>query len=223
MKIKNEKQLIEFLAAVAKKGVREAINDPARDYYLEKMKEEESVYGKLGEVEEPAAAAEVEEPAAAAEVEEPEEGEAEEEEVDVKGEIDKKIDKTLNQIDLEDGVNYDEFLIVANLFRSTKSLKEDENVQAYFERLKEDEKKVLFQFFLTIYELASERSEPKEEEEDLHKKFIIKAKKKQKVGGDSEQSPDKQKPSDVSSEDNTPPIEVSESYIREKLRSLMAE
>ena len=119
MKIKSEKQLIEFLTNVAKKGVKEALNDPARSSYLEKMKEEESVYGKLGEVEEPEGE-DVEEPAAAA-VEEPAAAaDAEEEEVDVKGEIDKKIDKTLSQINLEDGVNYEEFLVVTNLFRSTK-------------------------------------------------------------------------------------------------------
>ena len=218
-KINSEIELLQLLKVVSEEAVkksRKTLNeavDSAQERYMTNLRASESSYGvNLSEQEE-----EAEEPQDDTEADAPEEEPVTEEEPE---EVDPE---TL-------GVSFDSVVKDINTLRSGRSTKDKEikeELLGYYDRLDEDERKILHLFLSEISKILQGAIEAAEAQDPSDPPFNAEI-----SFGDDEESEEpaaepesKTRPKDSSQEDTSPPIVVNErqnlSEIRKRVKRLM--
>tara|TARA_A100001201_G_C4091387_1_gene202191 strand:+ start:848 stop:1528 length:681 start_codon:yes stop_codon:yes gene_type:complete len=221
-KINSEKELLQLLKVVSEEAVKKSkktLNesaDTAQERYMTNLRASENTYGVgLTEQEEEVAEETPEEEAPAEDTEETE-TETEEETIDP---------ETL-------GVSFDSVIKDINTLRAGRSTKDKEikeELLGYYDRLDEDERKVLHLFLSEISKIlqgaitAADAQDPSEEPFNADISFGDSGEESADTDAESEQSGTEDKAS--GGEDTSPPIKVNEQQdlreIRKRVQRLM--
>lgn len=225
-RINSESELLQLLKVVSeeavkksKKTLNEAV-DSAQERYMSTLKASEQTYGvSLSEQEE--------EPAAEEEPPEEEAGTPPDGEADTSTKEEEGIDpETL-------GVSFDSVIKDINTLRSGRSTKDKEikeELLGYYDRLDEDERKILHLFLSEISKIlqgAIDAAEAQDPSEPPFNAEITFGGESEEAKADDEAAPeaDEKAEDDVTGEDNSPPIKVNEHQnlqeIRRKVKRLM--
>jgi len=238
---RSEKELLKILkmiseesVSLSRKSLYETI-DPYEEEYKSKYKMDQKLYGSLSEQED-------EEDEEVEEEEEEEEEEVEEEEVE-----EEEVEEEEEEEEHEDaseafGVSFDSVITAINALRAGRSLKDasiKQQASAYYDKLDDNERKILLLFLKELSKILSgslkgaEAAEPSddpyefsissgdddidvgedEEEEDID------------LGDEEEDLEVEEEEEDEEEEEISPPIQVSESkttsLMRKKIRKMM--
>ena len=228
-RINSESELLQLLKVVSEEAVkksRKTLNeavDVAQERYMSSLRASENNYGVgLTEQEEEPA-----EPPSA------EEEPAEEPVAEETPETDEPAEEEPEEIDPETlGVSFDSVIKDINTLRAGRSTKDKEikeELLGYYDRLDEDERKVLHLFLSEISKIlqgALEAADAKDPS-DPPFNFDISSGEDSEEGDTTaeEEGADEDSPEDTSGEDTSPPIKVNErqelNEIRRKVRRLM--
>lgn len=232
IKVKNEKHLLEILNLFSKNGLKENHSDLAQKNYKKNLKNEEELFGKIVK-----------------EDEEDDDMQEENEELDDEDSTDADSNnKDKNNYDdqkvkeeehIQFGKSLEDILSALNLVRAGKSTKNKEikgEIQNYYDRLDENERKILHIFLKELSSIllgaisgdkAIDPSEPPFSFDVISTKSKEKDSQKDSM---PQQKIDKKQTTDTSSnnnniEDTSPPIKVNESQdineIKRRIKKLM--
>lgn len=224
-RINSESELLKLLKVVSEEAVKKSkktlneVADTAQERYINNLRASESTYGVGLTEQEEADAAEKEDSAEPTEEETPETEPAEE----------------LEEIDPETlGVSFDSVVKDINTLRSGRSTKDKEikeELLGYYDRLDEDERKILHLFLSEISKILQGAIEAAEAQDPSDPPFNAEITfGEDEEGGDAtpsgEQSPAQTEPTgQTGGEDTRPPIKVNESQdlkeIRKRVKRLM--
>ena len=211
---KNEKQLLDILKIVSEEAVKHAkkkvlreSQDPALEMYKKALEYDMNKYGtNLSEQEEAEEETEGEETAKVSEPEEVQKPEHEE------------LDPS------EMGKNFDDVVKDINTLRSGKSTKNDEvkkDLIGYFDRLSEDERRVLHLFMKEVGGILKGAIDGDEAQDPSSPPFnmSISSDEREEVKDDAEEKPEVQpKRQSSGAEDTSPPIRVNENQDLTEIR-----
>ena len=229
IKVNSEKELMSLLKIISEEAVLKTkknlfeSTDPAHNAYASNLKASESFYGvSLSEQEEaePAEDSEVEDKEAPSDDQEQEEAEPAEEEIDAE----------------QFGVSFDSVLKDINNLRAGRSTKDKEikdELLTYYDRLDEDERKILHLFLRELSSILQGALEGEDaidpSDAPLFADIIMKGSEDEDEevpeAEDEELGAPSASQSKKSAEDSSPPIKVNEQQslqeIRKKVRRLM--
>lgn len=229
IKVNSEKELMSLLKIISEEAVIKTKKslfesaDPAHNAYASNLKASESFYGvSLSEQEEA-------EPA--------DDGEADTEETTSDTEEAPVDDEAEEEVDAEQfGVSFDSVLKDINNLRAGRSTKDKEikdELLTYYDRLDEDERKILHLFLRELSSILQGALEGEDaldpSDAPLYADIIMKGNEGEDVEEPEEEADEIPKPekskSKGSTEDNSPPIKVNEQQslqeIRRKVQRLM--